>query len=454
MRTLVLLLFVLLLLPSLSHSQSLWQPQNSNIPPSEMVVTFSPVNDGICWACTMDTLNTAPSGYIRTTDGGDTWAYARIPGAGNGIIGQIAALDADTAYAAVYVLSPSNTAGVYKTTDGGSSWARQTVYGPSTSRYGPGAIRFFDVRNGVVVGTWPPETYATTDGGQHWIAVAMPPAYSTENQQSEMVFAGNCVWFTTAGAAVGARCFRSTNRGYTWFASVLESQYSNCWTCLAFQDSMKGICSTKKQEFLVPHSCRKTTDGGVTWTPLFDPILDNIAPTGICHIPGTGAAYLLAGGMNAGQRGLAISYDAGENWKLLDSTGALFLGFASDSTGWCSPRQHNSGVCKYAGPRLIDTSTSSVEGGIAAPASYLLAQNYPNPFNPSTTIRFELPTSSELRLSVYDMLGREVSVLVNERRDAGVHAVTFDASGFSSGVYFFRLQARDFTQTKRLLLLK
>ena len=89
-----------------------------------------------------------------------------------------------------------------------------------------------------------------------------------------------------------------------------------------------------------------------------------------------------------------------------------------------------------------------------ATVRFRLSQNYPNPFNPSTTIKYELPKSSEVRLSVFDMLGREVSVLVNERRDAGVHEVKFGATGLSSGVYFYRLHAGDFVQSKRMLVLK
>jgi hypothetical protein len=81
-------------------------------------------------------------------------------------------------------------------------------------------------------------------------------------------------------------------------------------------------------------------------------------------------------------------------------------------------------------------------------------QNYPNPFNPSTTIRYELPKSSPVELSVYDMLGREVSVLVDERQDAGIHEVKFDATGLSSGVYLYRLQAGDFNSVKKLLVLR
>ncbi|MCC6398223.1 MAG: T9SS type A sorting domain-containing protein, partial [Bacteroidetes bacterium] len=85
---------------------------------------------------------------------------------------------------------------------------------------------------------------------------------------------------------------------------------------------------------------------------------------------------------------------------------------------------------------------------------YVLAQNYPNPFNPGTTIRYELPKPSDVRLTIFDMLGRVVSVIVDERREAGVHEVRFDASGLTSGVYLYRLQAGDFVQTRRLLLLK
>ena len=91
-------------------------------------------------------------------------------------------------------------------------------------------------------------------------------------------------------------------------------------------------------------------------------------------------------------------------------------------------------------------------GGL--PTVFGLERNYPNPFNPSTTIRFELPRSSEVRMGVFDMLGREVSVLVNERKDAGVHEVKFDGSRLASGVYFYRLRAGDFVQTRKLILVR
>jgi hypothetical protein len=88
------------------------------------------------------------------------------------------------------------------------------------------------------------------------------------------------------------------------------------------------------------------------------------------------------------------------------------------------------------------------------PSLYSLSQNYPNPFNPGTTIRYALPNPSEVSVRVYDILGREVSVLASGGSVAGVHEVKFDGSLLASGVYICRFQAGDFTATKRLLLLK
>ncbi len=93
----------------------------------------------------------------------------------------------------------------------------------------------------------------------------------------------------------------------------------------------------------------------------------------------------------------------------------------------------------------------------AVPATlrrFWLYQCYPNPFNPRTTIKYDSPGATKVNLTVYDILGREVSVLVNERKAPGNYRVEFDGSNLASGVYFYRLQAGDFVATKRLLLLK
>ncbi len=88
------------------------------------------------------------------------------------------------------------------------------------------------------------------------------------------------------------------------------------------------------------------------------------------------------------------------------------------------------------------------------PNSYRLSQNYPNPFNPSTEIEFAIPKAGLVKIVVYDILGREVKTLVNETKQAGEYKIYFNASSLASGVYFYRINANDFTQTKKMLLIK
>jgi Leucine-rich repeat (LRR) protein len=96
----------------------------------------------------------------------------------------------------------------------------------------------------------------------------------------------------------------------------------------------------------------------------------------------------------------------------------------------------------------------TIEVHIGLPDKFMLSQNYPNPFNPTTRISFQLPRSVFVTLKVYDILGREVSTLVNENEAAGYYNLWFDASRFASGVYFYRLTAGTFNQTKKMLVVK
>ena len=108
----------------------------------------------------------------------------------------------------------------------------------------------------------------------------------------------------------------------------------------------------------------------------------------------------------------------------------------------------------YTDGRVMADFAVAVGPVTELPDHFALSQNYPNPFNPSTVIRYQLPAAGSVRLVVYDMLGREVAVLVNETKNAGVHHVTFDAGGLASGVYLYRLQAGDFVQARKLMLVR
>ncbi len=98
--------------------------------------------------------------------------------------------------------------------------------------------------------------------------------------------------------------------------------------------------------------------------------------------------------------------------------------------------------------------SNAVEVNFDAPVNLVLDQNYPNPFNPTTTIKYEIPKNSFVKLSIYDLLGREISTLVNQAQNAGYHEVTFNAKDLASGIYIYQIQAGEFSRIKKMLLMK
>ena len=99
---------------------------------------------------------------------------------------------------------------------------------------------------------------------------------------------------------------------------------------------------------------------------------------------------------------------------------------------------------------IIGINTISTE----IPTDYLLSQNYPNPFNPTTSIKFAIPKSGFVTLKVYDILGRQVTELVNQFKSTGTYIVDFDASAYTSGMYFYKLEVNDFVSVKKMVLVK
>ncbi len=102
-----------------------------------------------------------------------------------------------------------------------------------------------------------------------------------------------------------------------------------------------------------------------------------------------------------------------------------------------------------------DNQETGVQGASAIPEEFSLLQNYPNPFNPQTTIFYSIPQTSTVTLKVYDLMGREVAILIqNERKAPGNYEISFNASNLSSGVYFYKLQTQSYVETKRMVLIK
>jgi len=171
-----------------------------------------------------------------------------------------------------------------------------------------------------------------------------------------------------------------------------------------------------------------STNAGTTYTSLV-----RLGPTDMQTAPATSSSFV-----PTGTQWKHLIY----NWPI----GTNKLQFVGESQN--GNNVYIDSVCfyyNYIG--IIDN-----QAGI--PKTHSLYQNYPNPFNPSTEIKFDLPKAGIVKLVVYDVLGREVETLLNEYKQAGEFSVQFDAENLASGVYFYRIEANDYTATKKMLLLK
>ena len=148
--------------------------------------------------------------------------------------------------------------------------------------------------------------------------------------------------------------------------------------------------------------------------------------------------------------GVFDSRDNGATWnKLNEGLSNLDVrSIAIDPRSYTYAGTYGAGV-------FISTIATSVKNNSPVHVSvFSLGQNYPNPFNPSTVITYQLPANSFVTLRVYDAVGREVRTLVNERQTTGNHSLTFYAGGLPSGMYFYRLQAGSYVQTKKFVFIK
>jgi len=409
-----------------------WERQES--PTTVPLFSVHAVSRSVVWATGVSSLALPLPVVVRTTDGGNNWVLVtgNLPKVDPVLI---AAIDSLRAWIGDY------WGRIFATVDGGVSWTQQEYPPPKCSSID--GIWFFDAANGYAMGG--PGTpgsivfLRTTDGGTTWTHLANEPVMAAG---STPLLGSFCctdrlhVWFGTNNSLV----WRTTDGGDTWSSATPGS---GIVTAVAMHDDSVGIACLGPDE---PGRFARTTDGGATWQTLSG-VTPNMAETAAFPV-GSPNAWV------AGGPTVACSRDYGVNWVLQPTdpfSGRLgSISFIDPANGWIVTTHGE--ILRYRD--LSETAAVRLEGEGKLPVQTLLQQNYPNPFNPSTTIKFELHRSSEVRLSVFNILGREVSVLVNEKRGAGVHEVRFDASGLSSGVYFYRLTAGDFVQARKVLLLR
>ncbi|NOS85274.1 MAG: T9SS type A sorting domain-containing protein [Ignavibacteria bacterium] len=207
-----------------------------------------------------------------------------------------------------------------------------------------------------------------------------------------------------------------------------------------------------------------TLNGGVSWLDTYngpgsgtdipcDIKVDNssnIYITGSTQNSGTGMSYTTLKYNISGIRQWGKSYNhngVGSNIAAslaLDNNGNVFVTGISENTS----ADYDFATVKYSQGIVFKKQGSEM------PAEFKLHQNYPNPFNPATNIKFDIPGSGNVKIAVYDMLGRGVKILADEYKEAGSYEINFDASALSSGTYFYKITAGDFSDIKKMVIIK
>ncbi len=362
--------------------------------------------------------------------------------------------------------------GVFLSTDNGSSWTAV-----STGLVSNEAHALLARGSDLFVGFWGGGVYKSTNYGTTWTQV---DTGLTDSDVETLAVSGGDLFAGTVGFWGGV--FQSSNDGFNWL-NMNDGLTFPIVTSLAISGSNMFAATGGGGVFL-------STNGGNHWTPvntgLTDTMIYTLAINGnnIFAIAGDslgeigniflstnngsswtfkgrlfpGNAYALAVSGNnifaAGDGGVFRSSNNGDSWIAendgLDSYSILINALVVKGDTLFAGTDFDN-VWKRSVSEMI---TSVKNPSTGSPANFSLDQNYPNPFNPTTTITYRIPVVSNVRLEIYDILGREVKALVNERQTAGSHYVTFNAGSLPSGVYIYKLQAGNYSNTKKLLLLK
>jgi photosystem II stability/assembly factor-like uncharacterized protein len=412
----ILIIFVFFI--SDSFCQSGWTIQNSGTFENLNDIKFIDINTG--WAV-------GNSGVVlKTTNGGANWNQVNTGFSNNNYCIQIYSEN-------IFYIGSTNSR-YLKTTNAGVNWI-SLISDPNTSGY-IGSLNFLSEQSGYAswnTGSSNDYLYRTSNGGLNW------------NFTGQLIASGKLFFYngTNKGWIVGVATpfnFDLQNFGYT-------TDGVN-WTYKIIGDAGKlnGIhFITSTQGYTVGNNGKiyKSTNGGLNWVAQSSPVTNNL-------------------------RGIT-SKDPSISWAIGD--GGVILNTTNGGTSWASqlspttqnlnsiyfPLNSNTGwVCGNQGIIL-----KTINGGVGVkqissivPSEFKLFQNYPNPFNPTTRINFSVSKLGFVKLKIFDAIGKEIKELVNQSLTSGTYETDFNATDLPSGIYYYKLETKDFAETKKMTLLK
>jgi photosystem II stability/assembly factor-like uncharacterized protein len=399
-----------------------WSEQNSGF--TGTLWSVSPLDSSVVW------VGADSAKVLKTTNGGINWTIYSVDAQKSRAIFSVYNIFGIDANNALCLGSTGAYTHVYKTSNGGLNW--------SAVLYQAGGffdnIYMFSSSVGVVCGdpvNGRVSLWKTTDSGNNWDSTGMNlSAVPSEIGISNSVFGfGGSVWFGTSFGYI----YYSSNFGSNW-TKLLSNDYTGCiWS---------NSPSTGNIYFASVTDIYHSTNYGFNWTTL---------PA----TPGSGYLNGLTGIGNEfwyTKSGKTIYYSSnnGTAWSLqYTAPNNNYVHLLKARTGKYIWGVRESGKISRYG---IITGVENISKSI--PSEFKLYQNYPNPFNPATKIKFEIKTGGAISLKIYDIMGKEISVLVNHNLAAGSYIADFNASALPSGVYYYILKAGSFTDTKKMVLIK
>lgn len=399
-------------------------------PTTELLRKLYFVDENNGWASSLE------GTIVHTSDAGKTWvtqnSNVTTP------IVDIHFINKNLGWALTYPDTPPFGTTLLKTTNGGSDWI---LIDSLFQMKFMSCVYFADEQLGWIGGSG---IYKTIDGGLTWQECALDSTGFENYPVYDFNFYSKYFGYACGGRVdVAGVIWKTTNGGNSWSSVGLSPD--QIFDVYVF-DSLNAITLSGDPELFFTVANLRTTDAGDSWQ--YD------------SLPIYGIAYAIdflnenEGYAAAGFQFLKTT-DGGISWlteTVIDSLTIYDLQFVDKYTGYACG--HNGALLKYNYFSDVDEDENNF-------FSFNLMQNYPNPFNPSTKISYSVPvvdanfaSASNVKLEIYDVLGNEIATLVNEEKIAGLYEVSFNASEFSSGVYFAKLNIGTYNAYIKLMYLK
>jgi hypothetical protein len=410
MKKIIYFLALVLILNSsflIQNCQSQWVPTNGST--GGFVFCFA-VSGTNLFAGTLN------GGVFKSTDNGVNWSAVNS-GLSNPNVNALAVLGTNL-FAGTY------GGGVFLSTNNGANWTSAGLLNQYVQSFAvSGTNLFAGTNNGGV--------FLTTNNGISWTTVGLTTLYI-----NALAVSG-----TNLFAGTNNGVFLSTNNGNTWTAVNNGLTYQQVFTFGVSGTNL--FAGTNGGVFL-------STNNGTSWTAsgLASLYVYSFSVSGTNLFTGTDGGVFLT--TNNG----SFWFNKNQGFNPVPKVYAILA--AND---YVIAGTDNQSVWRRSLSEVISVQNISTE----IPSKYSLSQNYPNPFNPTTKIKFELPSLEGygvrrgvglVKLTVYDVMGREVQTLINENLQPGTYESSFDASTLNSGVYFYKISAGDYSETKKMLMIK